>query len=134
MTIDLGADFETPGGELQPDMRLLDSDNGKALCFLYACRTRLQMPRGSLWFDRNAGLDMREFVNDVETPANAMLAINGELLKDERCARCDTQITVNANGSWNVVTNPQSKDGTVFQLVFLVNATNSALLSASVVS
>jgi hypothetical protein len=92
------------------------------------------MPRGSLWFDRNAGLDMREFVNDVETPANAMLAINGELLKDERCARCDTQITVNANGSWNVVTNPQSKDGTVFQLVFLVNATNSALLSASVVS
>lgn len=134
MTIDLGADFETPGGELLPDMRLLTSDNDKALGFLYSCRIRLQMPRGSLWFDRNAGLDMREFVNDVETPANAMLAINGELLKDERCARCDTKITVNANGSWSVTTNPQSKDGTVFQLVFLVTAANSTLLAASVVT
>ena len=134
MTIDLGADFETPGGELLPDMRLLTSDNDKALGFLYSQARRLQMPRGSLWFDRNAGLDMREFVNDVETPANAMLAINGEMLKDERCARCDTQITVNADGSWTVTTNPQSQDGTVFSLVFLVTSTSAALLAQSVVS
>ena len=133
MTIDLGSDFEAPG-QLLPDMRLLTSNNDKALGFLYAQARRLQMPRGSLWFDRNAGLDMREFVNDVQTPANAMLAINGEMFKDERCARCDTQITVNADGSWSVTTNPQAQDGTVFSLVFLVTAANSALLSASVVT
>ncbi len=131
MTIDLGSDFECPGDFL-PSMLLLESDDGKARAYLQACRVRLQMPRGSLWFDRDAGTDIREFVSDLETPARAASAINAELFKDERTADCVTSITVNADGSWDIVTNAQVKDGTTYELVFRATAASSELLTAGV--
>jgi len=121
--IDLGSTFEAPGA-LLPNMRLLTSDVDKVRGFLYAQARRLQTPRGSLWYAKNYGLDMREFVCDTENPRVAEQAINGELLKDERCARATTAITVNANGSWTVTTNIFAQDGTVYTLVFYVTETS----------
>ena len=130
--IDLGSTFEAPGA-LLPDMRLLTSDVDKVRGFLYAQARRLQTARGSLWYAKNYGLDMREFVNDLENPRIAEQSINGELLKDERCAQCTTEIIVLASGAWQVTTNPQAKDGTVFVLVFQVSETSAVLLNADVV-
>jgi len=132
MTIDLGSDFETVNGQLLPDMRLMVSSDDKARAYLACCARRLTMPNGSLALlgDADAGLDMREYVNDTETPAVAEQAINGELLKDERTARCSTAISVNPDGSWEVTTNPQAQDGAVYKLVFVVTSADAALLSA----
>jgi hypothetical protein len=127
MTIDLGSTFEAPG-QLLPGMRLLTSDTDKARGFLYNCARWLNTPRGSVWYAKNRGLDMRQFVCDSENPRIAEQAINGENLKDERCSRSVTAITVGADGSWTVTTNIYAQDGTVFTLVFLVTESSVSVL------
>lgn len=127
MTIDLGSTFEA-NGALLPSMRLFTSDVDKVRGFLYTCARWLNTKRGSVWYAKNRGLDMREYVCDTENPRIAEQAINGELLKDERCSRCVTSITVNANGSWTVFTNVYTQDGTAYTLVFLVTETSITLL------
>lgn len=125
---DLGSDFDRPNGDLTPDMRMLETPAEQGVAFMQAQAERLLTPRTALWYDLNYGLDMRKYIADDEDPAVASDAINRELLKDERCARCSTLITVSGS-TWNVVTSPATADGQVYDLTFTVSATKVSLLT-----
>ncbi len=127
MTWNPGSDFETVGGQLLPDMRLMVSVTDEARAFMAAIARRLTMPRGSLWFDLDAGLSIAEFVADNIDPRIAAQQINAECLKDERCARASTDMTV-AGNAWTITTTITAQDGKKYQLVFLASEQNATLL------
>lgn len=125
---ELGSDFDRTDGDLTPDMRLLESPTDQGIAFMQSQSERLLTKRGALWYDRDYGLDVRRYIADDENPAVASNAINRELLKDERCARCPTLITVSGS-SWNIVTSPATKDGQIYDLTFAVSASKIELLT-----
>lgn len=125
---DLGSDFDRSNG-LSPDMRLLESPQDQGLAFMQSQVERLLTPRGALWYDLNYGLDIRIYIADDTDPPVAADAINKELLKDERCARCTTLITVSGN-SWNITTSPVAVTGVTYDLTFSVSADKASLLTA----
>lgn len=133
MTIDLGSDFEAPG-ELRPDLRLMTSDADKARAFLQGQARALNMPRGTLWYSRNRGLNVSEFVADSIDPRIAQQQITDELLKDERCARCTTTITVSPLGAWTIQSDMTAIDGTKYQLVFIATEDSASLLLSTQVT
>jgi hypothetical protein len=126
---DFGSTFDAPG-DLTPSMRLLSTDLEKERGLLQSWARRLNMDLGSLWYDPNAGLSMRDFVADDEDPSVAATQINQELLKDERCAKCTTNIDV-VPGGWLVTVKPSVDSGATYSLVFKVTADKSSLLTAT---
>lgn len=126
---DLGTDFDRAGGDLSPDMRLLESTADQGVAFIQAQFERLLTPRGALWYDLDYGLDIRVYIADDTEPAVAADAINKELLKDERCARCTTLITVSGN-SWQITTNPVAVTGVAYELTFTASSEKISLLTA----
>lgn len=126
---DLGSDFDRSNGGLLPDMRLLESPADQGRAFMQSQAERLLTDRGALWYDLNYGTNIRNYIADDTDPAVAADAINKELLKDERCARCTTLITVSGN-SWNITTSPVAVTGVTYDLTFVVSADKAALLTA----
>lgn len=125
---ELGSDFERPNGDITPLMLLRDTPNGMALAFLEALAERLMSPRGAFWYDTDAGLDIRSYIADDEDPAVAISEINRECMKDERCAKCRTDIFVSGS-TWSVNTFPSTDDGQEYQLTFTVSASKIDLLT-----
>lgn len=125
----LGSDFARPGGDVTADMAFRSGDEQEQFAYLEALQERLMMPRGALFYDTDAGLDMRTYVADDEEPAVAAHEINQECLKDERTDKCTCDITVSGS-SWTVAVHPFTKDGVAYELTFSVSAAQVDLLTS----
>jgi len=135
MAVDLGSTFDCPDGDMHPRMPLLTDAYGKARGWLQALARRVAAIQGSLWYDKNYGLGLSNMVDDDEDPEVAAELINQTFKQDERCASCETTISVTAGGAngdtWRVTSDVKTQDGQVYQFVWLASADKAELLSAT---
>jgi hypothetical protein len=54
---------------------------------------RLQTPRGGLWYDRDYGTDVRQFLNGSRSRFTVAAAVEAEALKDERIEEAGAEVT-----------------------------------------
>jgi hypothetical protein len=84
--IDLGTDFMGLR-DIDPNFTLV----GGKLVYAFAIARRLTTPRGSLFYDDDYGMDLRQFLSgSVQRPDVIQAQVETEALKDERTqdAKC----------------------------------------------
>jgi hypothetical protein len=54
---------------------------------------RLQTPRGGLWYDRDYGADVRQFLNGSRSKFAVAAVVEAEALKDERVEEASADVT-----------------------------------------
>lgn len=102
------------------DIALSPVDGPTAL--LQALARRLQTPAGSLFYDPNYGLDVRQWVHAGAMPVSRIeAAVEGELLKDERVsdARCSASF---ASGALQLQVAVTTDEDETYELTLGVNS------------
>jgi hypothetical protein len=86
--VDFGTDFHS-----FPDFDFnLSTISGPPLV-VEASMNRLRTARGGLWYDRDYGTDVRQFVNSSASPKSIARAVETEVEKDERVASASATVT-----------------------------------------
>lgn len=104
---------------------------GNALC------RRLITPRGSLFYDPNYGIDVRDYLKAGFTPsrlASLRSEITAEVLKDERVQSADVSVAVNQQAATMTITIVVDIASGPFELMIGVDSLTVELLSAKALS
>lgn len=123
----LGSDFSGVD-DIDSALTYLEGEAAEQVAFAQAIARRYETPNGGLWYDGNYGLDLRTFLVDQLPPQVVEGMISAEARKDERCVKCTAEITVQADGAWQIKILPTSDEGETYELTMAVTTETAALL------
>lgn len=102
---------------------------------LEAVARRWMMPRGSLWYDEDAGTDVRAYTQARVTDARLkVLAIQlaNEARKDERVDDAEVSASLDADGTLTVAGRIIEADGGSFTFTLAIESVTATLLMGDV--
>jgi phage baseplate assembly protein W len=102
---------------------------GNRVVMIMALR-RLTTPYGSLAYDRDFGLDLREYLNDDLSDADLaslQAQVANEITKDERVERCSVVITLDDN-VMRVRISIAAADGNAFAFTLAISEVTAEIL------
>jgi phage baseplate assembly protein W len=130
MATTFGSDFSAVE-DFDANWTFLEGDAGEALALTQALARRLSTPRGGLFYDPAYGLDIRGFIADSVSPADAAAQIENECRKDERVDDAKCTITASGEGAstvWTVDIRCAATTGKVYNMTLEVSRLSVTLL------
>ena len=109
-------------------LTFLEGDAAEKRALVQAVTRRYLGPRGSLFYARSYGWDLRTLLADTLPAAVAESAIAAEARKDERIRTATATVTDDGDGTRNVTIDVTPVDSGPFRLTFSLTAEGIALL------